>query len=188
MNRGAPPGEPAWVAEVLEFWFSELTPADWWSKGHEIDARIRAQFLDLHERVAAAAGGDPVGARPTLAIVIVLDQFSRNMFRNTPRAYATDPLACRIAREAITHGLDASLRAEERMFLYLPFEHSEHRDDQALSVRLFSQLGREEWTRYALAHQSVIERFGRFPHRNAVLGRQSTPQELAALEDPANSF
>ena len=182
------PGEPTWVAEVLEFWFSELTPADWWKKSDEIDARIRARFLDLHAQVLAAGGGHPDGARPTLATVIVLDQFSRNMFRGTPRAFAADPLARRIAREVINHGLDASLREEERMFLYLPFEHSEHRDDQAFSVRLFSQLGREEWRHHALAHQSIIERFGRFPHRNAVLGRQSTPEELAALEDPANSF
>jgi uncharacterized protein (DUF924 family) len=188
VNRAAPSGEPTWVAEVLEFWFSELTPADWWKGSDEIDARIRAQFLDLHAQLLAAGGGHPDGARPTLATVIVLDQFSRNMFRGTPRAFAADPLARRIAREAINHGLDASLREEERMFLYLPFEHSEHRDDQALSVRLFSQLAREEWRHHAFAHYSIIERFGRFPRRNAVLGRQSTPEELAALEDPTNSY
>ena len=117
----------------------------------------------------ATGGGQPEGARPTLATVIVLDQFSRHIFRGTPRAFAADPLARRIARKAINHGLDASLREEERLFLYLPFEHSEHRDDQVLSVRLFSQLGREEWRHHALAHHSIIERFGRFPHRNAVL-------------------
>ena len=188
MNHAAPPGEPAWVTEVLAFWFSELDPEDWWRKSDDTDAKIRTRFLDLHECIVATDGGRPDGPLATLATVLVLDQFSRNMFRDTPRAFAADPLARRIAREAITRGLDASLGAEERMFLYLPFEHSEQRDDQALSVRLFSQLGREGWTRHALAHQLVIERFGRFPHRNAVLGRQSTPEELAALEDPANSF
>jgi uncharacterized protein (DUF924 family) len=181
-------GEPAWVAEVLEFWFAELTPEDWWTKSDSVDARIRARFLELHERIAAADGGDPEGPLATLATVIVLDQFPRNMFRNTPRAFATDPLARRIAARAVARGLDTTLRTEERLFLYLPFEHSENHDDQALSVQLFSKLGHDEWLRFAVAHQSIIERFGRFPHRNAVLGRPSTAEELAALQDPANSF
>jgi uncharacterized protein (DUF924 family) len=88
----------------------------------------------------------------------------------------------------VARGLDTTLRTEERLFLYLPFEHSENHDDQALSVQLFSKLGHDEWLRFAVAHQSIIERFGRFPHRNAVLGRPSTAEELAALQDPANSF
>lgn len=180
--------EPAWVAEVLQFWFATLTPVDWWTKSDALDATVRARFLGLHERLVAADGGDPDGPRATLATLIVLDQFSRNMFRNTARAFAADPLARRIARHAIDRGLDATLRAEERLFMYLPFEHSEDRDDQALSVQLISQLGNDAWTGYALAHQSIIERFGRFPHRNKALERASTADEIAALADPANSF
>jgi uncharacterized protein (DUF924 family) len=219
--------EPAWVRQVLEFWFSELTEADWWAKNDVIDATIRSRFLELHEQLVASDGGDIDGSarvgegregrvvdgsarnsdgsdgdsqgdgrsdhgthqpRTLLATVIVLDQFSRNMFRGNPRAYAADPLARRLARQAIAQGLDAGLRREERLFLYLPLEHSEDRADQARSVELFSTLGREDWTRYALAHKAVIDRFGRFPHRNAVLGRESTPEEIVALQDPMNSF
>lgn len=153
-----------------------------------MDATVRARFLDLYEGIAAADGGDPDGPRATLATLIVLDQFSRNMFRNTARAFAADPIARRIARNAIDRGLDATLKAEERLFMYLPFEHSEDRDDQALAVRLISQLGNDGWTGYALAHQSIIERFGRFPHRNQALDRTSTADEIAALADPSNSF
>jgi uncharacterized protein (DUF924 family) len=123
-----------------------------------------------------------------LAAVIVLDQFSRNMFRSTPRAFAADPIARRLARQAVERGLDVSMAREERLFMYLPFEHSEDREDQALSVHLIGQLGHEEWTRFALAHQSIIDRFGRFPHRNAVLGRTSTKEEIALLEESMGSF
>ena len=180
--------DDAWVEEVLRFWFAELREADWWTKSERVDATIRARFLDLHARLVAADGGVSSAARPALAAVIVLDQFSRNMFRGTPRAFAADPIARRLARDAVARGFDAELQPTERLFLYLPFEHSEDRADQALSVELIARLGREDWTRYALAHQSVIDRFGRFPHRNAVLGRESTAEEIAALRDPKNSF
>jgi uncharacterized protein (DUF924 family) len=180
--------DPAWVRETLEFWFSELNESDWWRKSDTVDATIRARFLGVHQGLAAndAAGVD--GPRPVLAGVVVLDQFSRNMFRNTPRAFAADPLARRLARQAISQGFDAGLRPEERLFLYLPFEHSEDRADQAISVELISRLGRDDWTRHALAHQAIVDRFGRFPHRNAVLGRESTAEEVAALREPMSSF
>ena len=180
--------DDAWVEEVLRFWFAELREADWWAKSERVDATIRARFLDLHARLVAADGGVSSAARPALAAVIVLDQFSRNMFRGTPRAFAADPIARRLARDAVAGGFDAELQPQERLFLYLPFEHSEDRADQALSVELIARLGREDWTHYALAHQSVVDRFGRFPHRNAVLGRESTAEEIAALRDPKNSF
>jgi uncharacterized protein (DUF924 family) len=131
---------------------------------------------------------DHADPHQVLAAVIVLDQFSRNIFRGTPRAFATDPIARRLARQAIGRGLDIEMTNAERLFVYLPFEHSEDRQDQALSVHLFGQLGNENWTRYALAHQSIIDRFGRFPHRNAILGRTSTPDELAILDDPMGTF
>lgn len=180
--------EPAWVREVLDFWFGELGEAHWFARSEQVDDTIRARFITLHERLAASDGVDIGAPRPVLAAVIATDQFPRNMFRGTPRAFATDPIARRLARRAIDRGLDVSMTREERLFIYLPFEHSEDRDDQALSVQLIAQLGHEEWTRYALAHQAIIDRFGRFPHRNAILGRSSTAEELALLDTPAGSF
>ncbi len=177
-----------WHSTVLDFWFGELGRAQWFERSDALDERIRSRFLGLYEHLStrdAAAITDP---RQMLAAVIVLDQLSRNMFRGTPRAFAADPLARQLARQLIDGGSDAAMTADERLFVYLPFEHSEDRADQALSVRLISQLGDASLTRYALAHQSIIERFGRFPHRNAILGRHSTPDELALLDEPMGSF
>ena len=180
--------EPAWVGDVLRFWFDELSEAHWFDKDLELDARIRDRFLDLHEHVLARDSADALTPRVAIATVIVLDQFSRNMFRDDPRAYAADPLARRITKAAIASGFDNALPTPQRMFLYLPLEHSEAIEDQRLAVRLMGSLGNAEWTRYALAHQAIIERFGRFPHRNAVLGRVSTADEIAFLEGPMASF
>lgn len=180
--------EPAWVGEVLRFWFEELGAAQWFLKSAELDHEIRARFLALHERILTGDISGLTGPRTLLAAIVVLDQFSRNMFRDTPRAFSGDSLARRLARRAIAQGCDTGLTKEEGLFLYLPFEHSEDREDQALSVHLIGQLGHEEWTQYALAHQSIIDRFGRFPHRNAVLGRTSTADEIALLKDPMGSF
>jgi uncharacterized protein (DUF924 family) len=180
--------EPHWVRQVLDFWFSELQEADWWAKSEVTDAVIRERFLALHERLAADDGPGSGDCRTLLATVIVLDQFSRHLFRGSPRAYDADPIARRLARHAIARGCDSGMRDEERMFLYLPFEHSEHPADQSLAVELFAGIGHEEWTRDALAHKALIDRFGRFPHRNAVLGRESTPEEIAALREPKGSF
>ena len=186
--------EPGWVAEVLRFWFEELGKSDWFAKDHHLDERIRARFLPLYEKLAARDARDIRDAqeaatpRALLAAVIVLDQFSRNMFRDSARAYAADPIARQLARTAVEQGFDRSMADEQRMFLYLPFEHSEERADQALSVELVGRLGNDEWTRYAVAHQQIIDRFGRFPHRNAVLGRESTPAEVARLNEPMGKF
>ena len=180
--------EPAWVGEVLDFWFRKIGARHWFSKSAEVDEEIRARFLALHGRIVAGELAGFESPRAALAAVIVLDQFSRNMFRDTPRAFAADPLARRLAREAIARGHDAGLSGEERVFLYMPFEHSEDREDQALSCELIGSLGNDYWTRYAQAHKAIIDRFGRFPHRNAVLGRESTPEELELLKDPMGSF
>ena len=183
--------EPGWVGEVLRFWFEELAERNWFAKDHHLDERIRARFLALYEELAARDARDVQEAatpRELLAAVIVLDQFSRNMFRDSARAYAADPLARRLARLAVEQGFDRSMTDQQRMFLYLPFAHSEDRADQALSVELFSRLGNDEWKRYAVAHQEIIDRFGRFPHRNATLGRESTPDELARLQQPMGQF
>ena len=173
--------EPDWAGEILHFWFDELGETRWFARSDETDAQIRERFLGLHERLVADEGIDCAGHRALLAAVFVIDQFSRNLFRDTPRAYAADPVARRLARATIARGYDAAMRARERLFLYLPFEHSEDRTDQALAVQLIEQLGNAEWTSDALAHQAIIDQFGRFPHRNAVLGRSSSSAEIERL-------
>ena len=127
-------------------------------------------------------------AKTALAAVIVLDQFSRNMFRGTGGAFANDAKALAIAQKAIARGFGVSLSNDEQLFLYLPFEHQENVDAQARSVELISALGDPELTKYARAHKDVIDRFGRFPHRNAILGRTSTAEELEFLKGPGSSF
>lgn len=181
-------GEPDWVQQVLHFWFCELKASDWFSGDAVIDARIRDRFLQLHEKLASSEDLGVSQARPLLAAVIVLDQFPRNMFRGSPRAFADGATARKLARQAIRNQLDSEMNPEERYFLYLPFEHSEDSADQALAVQLISQLGSAEWTKYALAHQQLIERFGRFPHRNAILGRESSADEIAAMSEPMGSY
>jgi len=180
--------EPTWVDEVIRFWFEELGEAYWFTKSDDVDAQIRDRFLTLHERLVTHDGLVVTAPRPILALVIVLDQFSRNLYRDNPRAFSADSIARRLAGNAIEQGFDVAMKREERLFLYLPFEHSEDPRDQALSFDLVTQLGREDWTHFAAAHKAIIDRFGRFPHRNAVLNRRSTADELAFLKDPNNSF
>lgn len=180
--------EPDWVKAVLQFWFKELSSVDWFAKSDDIDARIRKRFLTLHEQLSGSDAAGISSAREILAAVVVLDQFSRNLFRGSPQAFAADPIARRLANFAIEQGFDKSMKPEERVFLYLPFEHSENIDDQKTSVALVTSLGNDYWTRYAITHKEIIERFGRFPHRNAVLDRVSTPDEIEMLKDPAKSF
>ena len=179
--------ELPWVEEVLHFWFRELGSALWFATDDQLDSKIRARYLALHEEIVNSAVPDNRGPRALLAAVIVLDQFSRNMFRGTARAFAADSIARSLARRVITLGFDVAMTRDERYFVYLPFEHSEDREDQALSVRLIGQLGNEEWTRYALAHQTLIHKFGRFPHRNIILGRTSRPDELPFVDQPFSS-
>ena len=183
-------GEPAWVAEVLDFWFGELGPRQWFAHDAALDERIRARFGALHQRLldTQAREVELLGGRAAQAAVIVLDQFSRNLHRGDARAYAGDALARQLAREALACGEDAGLSPERRLFLYLPFEHSEELADQELSVCLHEQLGNEGWLQYARAHRDLVARFGRFPHRNQVLGRQSTPEELESLSEPMGAF
>ena len=181
-------GAPPWVPQVLDFWFRELGEEFWWTASDDLDERIRTRFLALHERIIESDARGLAGPRPLLAGIVVLDQFSRNMFRGTPRVFAADPIARRLAEQVIALGLDVGMTPAERHFVYLPFEHSEDREHQALAVRLIEPLGDETWTRFARAHQLVIERFGRFPHRNAILGRTSSPDELQFLKEPMEPF
>jgi uncharacterized protein (DUF924 family) len=180
--------EPPWVEAVIHCWFTEVGVSRWYAKNDELDAQIRRRFLALHEELVRNEGSGLNAPRLILAAVIVLDQFSRNMFRGSSRAYAADVFARRLARSAVDQGLDRELPAEQRHFLYLPFEHSENSTDQALSLELISQLGRADWTDYAVEHKVLIDRFGRFPHRNQILNRPSTAEEIAHLAESRASF
>ena len=172
---------------VLRFWFEEH-PRDWFVKNPSFDGEIRSRFLGLH---AAAAAGQRVhwadDARSCLALVIVLDQFPRNMFRGQARAFATDPLARAAARVILARGWDKQMAQPEQLFAYLPFEHSESVEDQRLSCELMKDFDADQ-LRYALRHREIIERFGRFPHRNGALGRESTAAEIVFLEQPGSGF
>jgi uncharacterized protein (DUF924 family) len=181
--------EPAWVNDVLRFWFEELAEKDWFVRNDAVDERIRQRFLALHGHVTAD-GGVPLSSTPRmlLAAILVLDQFSRNLYRDDPRAFDADADARHLAHSLVEQGLDMALTPRERLFAYLPFEHSEQAADQALAVSLIAQLGDDELTRYAKAHQEVISRFGRFPRRNAALGRSSTPDELAYIGASAQAW
>jgi len=174
--------EPAWVSDVLRFWFEELAELDWFVRNDAVDDRIRQRFLSLYGDITAD-GGVPLTSPPRtlLAAVLVLDQFSRNLYRDDPRAFEADADARKLARSVVTQGIDRAMTPRERLFVYLPFEHSENADDQALAVRLIATLGNEYWSRYAVAHQATIARFGRFPFRNAALGRVSTADEVAYM-------
>lgn len=167
-----------WAEQVSHYWFEELRPAAWFRKDTRVDDTIRERFGALHDEVAQIRPEQLATSRECLAAVIVLDQFSRNLFRGSPRSFATDALALAISQHAIAAGLDQQLDRQQRWFLYMPFQHSEDRAVQARSIQLFTQLGDRENLGYAQRHKEVIDRFGRFPHRNEVLGRVSTPEEL----------
>jgi uncharacterized protein (DUF924 family) len=182
--------------DVLDFWFAgdpnQFWRARWFTADPDFDATIRERFGFTHRAALdGALDGWAVTPDGALALVIVLDQFSRNIHRGSFRAFAGDAHARRIARAAIERGADASLTPMQRRFLYLPFAHSEHLADQDLSVRLFAKLTGEfsaEARDYAENHRDVIRRFGRFPHRNAALRRADTPAEVAYLAEPAAGF
>jgi uncharacterized protein (DUF924 family) len=188
-TRGAPTAQTDWAGEVLRFWFTELPRQQWFAGGAVLDEQVRSRFRDVH-RIVAAAPEDVLlaDAKTTLAAVIVLDQFSRNMFRGTPGAFANDAKALAIAQTAIAKGFAGALSGDGRLSLYLPFEHQENVDAQARSVELISALGDPELTKYAQAHKDIIDRFGRFPRRNAILGRTSTAEEMEFLKGQCSSF
>jgi uncharacterized protein (DUF924 family) len=167
-----------WAAQVLHYWFEELRPAAWFRKDERVDAAIRERFGALHEELGRMRPEQFTTPLESIAAVIVLDQFPRNVFRGSARAFATDALALAIAQHAIANGLDLQLTQQQRLFLYMPFQHSEDRAVQARSIELFEQLGIADNLDYAHRHKDIIDRFGRFPHRNEVLGRRSTTEEL----------
>jgi uncharacterized protein (DUF924 family) len=173
-------------ADVLRFWRA-AGPDRWFGSDPAFDAAIRTQFLATYEAAASSKLHHwEATAEGALALVIVLDQFARNMFRNDARAFAADPLARAVADRALTHGFDLAFEPLERQFFYLPFEHCETLANQERCLALFRTLGDSEMLRWAERHADVIRRFGRFPHRNAALGRTTTAQEQAFLD--AGSF
>jgi uncharacterized protein (DUF924 family) len=189
---------PTKAEEVLEFWFGregepgygEFREA-WFKKDPKFDRLVRNRFEALYELAAAGDLDDwKEEARSCLALVIVLDQFPRNMFRGDPRSYATDRKAQETAEHAVDRALDRELPEFQRTFLYIPFMHSEDLEHQRRSVELFRGLGGSETdsSYYAVRHMEIIERFGRFPHRNEVLGRRTTPEEAEFLTQPGSSF
>lgn len=188
-ERGSLKSRPALVKRVQELWFGG---------GEEVDSEIARRFkADLD----SLAEGDLGGAKTTkekLALIVLLDQFSRNIYRESPRAFAQDPRALKLTNGIIEAGRDKKLEPEERAFVYLVLEHSEDADDQALSVSKFEELAGvvaeelksvyESFLDYAVQHKVIIDRFGRFPHRNELLGRASTPEEIEFLKQPGSSF
>jgi len=177
---------------VLAFW-RDAGYDKWFTRNDDFDREIRERFLATHEAAALGRLADwEASAEGALALMILLDQFPRNMFRGTARAFATDPLALEAARHALAEGFDRALLPVERLFAYLPFEHSEALADQDRSCELTQALDAYPETndvyRYAVLHRDIIRRFGRFPHRNAILGRVSTPEELEFLKGPGSSF
>ena len=169
-----------WRGDVLRFWFG-LGPDRWWKTDPALDEEIRERFHDLwadkRQLSVSSFTADPLTA---LAGVLLFDQFPRNMFRGHAEQYATDTLALGIARAAVDAKLDEQLEPQERGFLYMPFQHSEAPADQRRSVALFTALGDDDFLDYAKKHHDIVERFGRFPHRNAILGRAPRPPEIAA--------
>lgn len=189
----------AQAREVLQFWFGDGPPyadrPEWFRKSDAFDREIERRFAPLIETALKdglqAWAGE---AHTALARVLVLDQFTRNVYRNTPRAFAGDPLALAAAQAMVSGGQDRSLAPVQRVFVYLPFEHAEDPAAQDTSVQLFGALAREApeagsgWLDYAHRHQEIVARFGRFPHRNTILGRPSTPEEIDFLRQPGSSF
>jgi len=170
--------------DVLSFWFSEIPHDRWWDKDQAFDAQVRQRYRALHN---AARMGELFGWRGTLkgrlAEIIVLDQFSRNIHRGSAAAFANDIQALCLAQEAIRNDERHELQPDERAFLYMPFMHSESLAAHEIAGQLFSEPGLEEYSPYEETHRRLIERFGRFPHRNAALGRVSTPEETAYLAE-----
>jgi len=175
--------------EVYDFWFVRCGRELWFRSSPELDEEIRAGFRDTHLALAAGVGAEwRAGPESRLAAVIVLDQFPRNIYRGTPLAVATDGLALREAKLALGAGADRVVETACRTFFYMPFEHAEDLTEQERSVELFTALGDEEYLDYAIRHRDVIAAYGRFPHRNAMLGRESTDAEHDYLARPGAGF
>ncbi|MEO7014457.1 MAG: DUF924 family protein [Dokdonella sp.] len=174
---------------ILQFWFDELTPAQWWKVDPQLDRLISERFAEIHgqaNRCELFAWRDEPEGR--LAEIIVLDQFSRNIFRGTPAAFASDPLALALAQEAVALAVDMALPQQQRNFLYLPYMHSESKRIHAVAEPLFKANASKDSHHFEVRHKAIIDRFGRYPHRNAILARESSKEELAFLKEPGSAF
>lgn len=177
--------------EIIHFWFEESQPQQWFQKNDSYDREIKERFSVAYDMAREGLCDHwTVEAEGSLAFCILLDQFPRNMFRGSPKAFETDAMALDVAKAAIEKGFDKVLPVIKRRFLYLPFEHSESIEDQKRCVALFEQIKEEDPLAYdyAVRHLEVIEKYGRFPHRNKILGRQNTPEEEEYLADPDAGF
>lgn len=174
---------------IIDFWFNEITPKQWWARSDEFDQLITTRFGAVH---IAASRSELFDWRKTasgrLAEIIVLDQFSRNICRDRADAFASDGLALALAQTAVAVGADRELDVEQRAFLYMPYMHSESAVIHEIAPTLFASLGVEDKLTFELRHKAIIDRFGRYPHRNALLGRSSTLEEIAFLQTPGSSF
>ena len=176
-----------WAAALLDFWFNQVGEEGWWKHDPELDRQCTSRFRSLWEEKRTLASETFLErADDALAAVLLFDQLPRNMFRGTAKAYQTDELARAVARGAIAHGYDIQIGGAGRRFFYMPFQHSEELEDQALSLSLFEAAGDERSIEFARQHHAVIARFGRFPHRNAVLGRATLPEEEDAIRAAAD--
>ncbi|MDE0391618.1 MAG: DUF924 domain-containing protein [Rhodospirillales bacterium] len=177
------------IEQVLSFWFERHGPDDWWAKEPAFDAAIRSEFGALHASAALGELHDwREGPDGRLAEIVVLDQFSRNLYREDPRAFACDGMALALAQEALRAGADHAVLPEQRKFFYMPYEHSESPRIHEIAVALFESLDDPRSLDYELQHKAIIDRFGRYPHRNKALGRASTAEEIAFLNTPNSSF
>ncbi len=175
--------------EVIDFWFQEVEPRQWWVKDDAFDQLIRDRFSTVHgqaERCELFSWRRSALGR--LAEIVVLDQFSRNMFRGHPRAFSQDHMALILAQEAVSLGVDEQLPPRQRSFIYLPYMHSESLVIHEQAEELYHRLGNSSSLEYEIKHKRIIQRFGRYPHRNEILGRESTEEEKAFLKEPGSSF
>ena len=174
---------------IIDFWFKEIEPKFWWKKDSEFDRLIAYRFLDVHKAATRCElyvwRNHPSGR---LAEIIVLDQFSRNIYRGSPLSFAYDPLALALSQEAITAKANQSLNPDQKAFLYMPFMHSESPAIHKIALELFKEPGLESNLDFEIRHKAIIDRFGRFPHRNEILGRQSTQEEINFLKEAGSLF
>lgn len=175
--------------DILAFWFVEISPKQWWVKDTAFDEMVLQRFHEIHHKaIHCELASWRTTAQGRLAEIIILDQFSRNMFRDDPRSFAADPLALGLAQEAIALGMDEPLSKTERSFLYMPFMHSESLLIHETALGLFEKNGEALNLEFEIKHKQIIERFGRYPHRNATLNRESTEEEKVFLTQPGSSF
>lgn len=175
--------------DILDFWFVDLEPSQWWVKNEQLDQLIISRYAELHRQASQCELYEwRVTAKGRLAEILVLDQFSRNMYRNSAQCFACDALALALSQEAITAKADKQLTAVQRSFLYMPFMHSESLKMHDIAVQLFQENGIQANVDFELKHKAIIDQFGRYPHRNKILGRKSTSEELQFLQQSGSGF